>query len=337
MDIHEMSDPRDTPPSYRQMFEIHASYVQWVAAKARSALLLPNFRASGEIVEASVREFLSSFLPRRFRVTHGHIVRSVDQRAEPVISRQIDVIIVDSNVLNSLFVLDPSSGLEVVPVECVCGIIEVKKRLTIDSLFGDVDSKRLASDPSKSINKSGGQAAKIGALPFLFSIEQQLGIDKTTSNMFVFSGQEIKGGLGVTVDGFFRSNPLVGVIALEHDASLYAGASNDRLLERMQEFRSASSLPRIDMVSSLDGFLLTTAKVGSGSADHSMTFPSWPSQEWPSYSIFDRTKVSGRFLLAQSIGFLVGFLDMVVGRRASVNSYFFHSELQKLVAEAENK
>jgi hypothetical protein len=270
-------------------------------------------------------------------MTHGHIVKVVDQYTKHIISKQIDVIIVDSNVLNSLFVLDPHSGLEVVPVECVCGIIEVKKKLMIDSLFGDVDAKYLASDSSKFFNARGNQAAKVGALPFLFSIERQLSIDKTTKNMFVFSGQEIRGNLGVTVDGFFRSNPLIGVIALEHDASLYASEPHDWLLERMRQFSASGSLPHVDMISSLDGFLLTTAAVGSQGADHSMAFPSWPTGAWPSYAVLSRTRESGRFLLAQSIGFLVGFLDLIVGRRASVSSYFFHSELQKLVAEAGGK
>ena len=54
---------------------------------------------------------------------------------EPSVSPQTDVILVDTLVPHSLWLVDEVQGVEIVPQECVVGIIEVKRTLTGEALY----------------------------------------------------------------------------------------------------------------------------------------------------------------------------------------------------------
>lgn len=78
-----------------------------------------DIRAAGNEVEIAVRDFFQRMLPRRFHVTHGHLI---DQNG--TVSPQIDLIISDNTGLPSL--LTASDGTKYIPVESVFAIAEIK-------------------------------------------------------------------------------------------------------------------------------------------------------------------------------------------------------------------
>lgn len=78
-----------------------------------------DMRAAGDEVEIAVRHFLARMLPKRFCVTHGHMI---DRNG--VVSPQLDVIISDNTGIPSL--LTTSDGTEYIPIDSVYAIGEVK-------------------------------------------------------------------------------------------------------------------------------------------------------------------------------------------------------------------
>lgn len=94
--------------------------------------------------EVAIRNALSAFLPRRYGVTHGHVVS-----AAPAWSRQSDVIIF--NALEApVFCQDDGFQGTVLPAESVFGVLEVKSSLS-DKEFSDAadkiaDFKKVSND-----------------------------------------------------------------------------------------------------------------------------------------------------------------------------------------------
>src|SRR5215216_2838463 len=90
----------------------------------------------GNVAEASVRDWLDRFLPRRYGVTPGHII---SQRwGPPAKLPHFDVIIYDQLESPVLWVEDNPDATgkaqsRAVPVEYVRGVIEVKAALTSSS------------------------------------------------------------------------------------------------------------------------------------------------------------------------------------------------------------
>ncbi len=84
--------------------------------------------------EVAVRKTLASFLPRKYGVTHGHVISST-----PEWSRQSDVIIYNS-LEAPIFSHDEGHQGTVVPAECVYSIAEIKSSLTT-SEFRDAANK----------------------------------------------------------------------------------------------------------------------------------------------------------------------------------------------------
>ncbi len=78
-----------------------------------------DIRASGDHVEQSARKIVTSRLPFRCRVTHGHVV-DFHGRVSP----QLDVIVCDGHGSHGLF--QAADGTEFVPYESVYAIGEVK-------------------------------------------------------------------------------------------------------------------------------------------------------------------------------------------------------------------
>ncbi|MFP4057796.1 MAG: DUF6602 domain-containing protein [Candidatus Brocadiia bacterium] len=76
--------------------------------------------------EGAMREFLRAQLPGRYAVGRGEVVASMGEA-----SRQADVLIYDA--LHTPVLVD-SGGSQVLPVECVYAVVEVKPRLTPTTL-----------------------------------------------------------------------------------------------------------------------------------------------------------------------------------------------------------
>jgi hypothetical protein len=78
-----------------------------------------DIRAAGDQVEIPIREFFDQMLPKRFHVTHGHLI---DRNG--VVSPQLDLIISDNTTIPSL--LTTADDTHYVPVESVYAIAEIK-------------------------------------------------------------------------------------------------------------------------------------------------------------------------------------------------------------------
>jgi hypothetical protein len=76
-------------------------------------------RAAGDQVEQPVRKIVTSRLPRRCRITHGHVID-----VSEMVSPQVDIIISDGIRSGHLF--QAEDGTEYVPYESVYAIGEVK-------------------------------------------------------------------------------------------------------------------------------------------------------------------------------------------------------------------
>jgi len=172
----------DKKPTFKDIFNVNIRYLEYLLAKSYlSHQYLKNIKLTGDQVESEFRKMFSSLLPRRYKVTHGYIASAPNKEEEPIVSHQVDMIIVDTLVPHSIFVIE-DDGMELVPIESVVGIFEIKR--TIDP---DILDK---------------------ALDHLFDIQTDLNIKKTDSKKYFPTGIQ---GIGV-----MYSNPLIGILSLVH-------------------------------------------------------------------------------------------------------------------------
>lgn len=204
--------------TFKDVYEVHLKYIEYLLSRTQLYhTSFKNISESGNDVEIEIRNFLKHFLPGRFRITHGYIVDVKDQNSEPVISPQIDLIIVDELVQNRIFSLGKSDGIDIVPVEAVVGIFEIKRTLNETSLRQALDHIEL--------------------------IKQSVNIVKSNKGYY-FPGGDL-------ADGFrtgYHSNPFLGVISLTSEFKKSPTAFVD-------EFAADLVSNEIDMLMSLDGFL----------------------------------------------------------------------------------
>ncbi len=140
----------------------------------------------GKEVEDWVASFLLSFIPGRFGlIQNGHIVSMNEGKTEFFRSNDIDLIIYDKMVCGSN-PLDAalSKNLQVIPVEAVVGIFEIKRTLN-------------------------GTYLK-EALSHLREIKKTIHIDKNNMKDYLIGGQELPENIASGV----RSNPIFGILFL---------------------------------------------------------------------------------------------------------------------------
>ncbi len=83
-----------------------------------------NIKECGVLVEIAIRKFLQEVIGDRFKITHGYII-GPDQKLSP----QVDLIIVDPFVSHRFKKFEYIADLEIVPVESVVGVFEIKRTL----------------------------------------------------------------------------------------------------------------------------------------------------------------------------------------------------------------
>jgi hypothetical protein len=137
-----------------------------------------NIDITGDEIEYEVRLLLKNLLPQRFHITHGYIISAVNKQDEPFVSPQVDVIIVDTLVPHSIFVFDKQSGMEVVPVEAVVGIFEVKRTLNRESLPGTI--------------KALGTEEEEGAIKHLRDICEKVGLERIMTTSSFLGGDQLR-------------------------------------------------------------------------------------------------------------------------------------------------
>src|SRR2546429_4027860 len=97
-------------PTYKDIFNLNLKYINYLLAKTSLTHgYMRNIDVTGSEIEQELRQMLRNVLPQRFHITHGYTVSAASQKAEPLISPQIDVIIVDTLVPHSLFIIDQQS------------------------------------------------------------------------------------------------------------------------------------------------------------------------------------------------------------------------------------
>lgn len=172
---------------FNDIYGLHIKYIDYLIAKSLfSHQEAKNINLSGSEVENEIRVFFKNMLPRRFRIAHGYILFAENSVDNPKLSPQIDLIIVDDLVMSRVFTLDNENGMEIVPIEAVVGIFEVKRTLN-----------------KKSLNDAFQQLSKI---------IDTVNVKKDNQKHYLPGGIETP-----ILNTNIHSNPFIGVVSLTHE------------------------------------------------------------------------------------------------------------------------
>lgn len=148
---------------------------------------MKNIHGCGGLIELAIRKLLREVVGERFKITHGYIYSTSKKQLSP----QIDIIITDKLVSHSLKRFEYLDNLEIVPMEAVVGIFEVKRTL----------KKQQVLEAANHLNKV------IDFVPLI----------KNHSAKYLPGGVELKSGTNIKIDGGKLSNPIIGIIGLLHE------------------------------------------------------------------------------------------------------------------------
>ncbi len=320
-------------PAYKDIFNLNLKYIEYLLAKTSLTHdYMRNIDVTGSEIEQEVRQMLRNILPQRFHVTHGYIISAASQKAEPLISPQVDVIIVDTLVPHSLFIIDQHSSMEAVPLESVVGIFEIKRKLDKRSLLGTKKED--------------------GALKHLRNIYEAVGMRKDDPRTYFPGGVEILSNgvdAGRVYSGGCFSNPIIGVISVNHVEDL-----PDKLEKWKRE--SLADLGLIDLLFSINGYLLCTgspetndkAKRSIASIHTEQAPGPWQQTYQPGndnrsgsrirtyrakmeepepFVTYTHPPCERVEIVAKGLGFIVGYIMETGGRNVDINNYFFNGAL----------
>lgn len=107
-----------------------------ILLQKRSHGLGGEMKTSGTIVENYIKETIKKHIPNGYRVCSGYIATS-DNIIDNANLVQHDIIIVDERI-PSIYKFQVSD-IEIVPAEAVCGVLEIKRTLTRDSIKSATD------------------------------------------------------------------------------------------------------------------------------------------------------------------------------------------------------
>jgi hypothetical protein len=287
-----------------KIFDIYTKQAELIFEKTDLLLQKDDaFRNLGETgyqVENFVRETLRQLLPSRFRLTSGYIVnRAIIDNDEDV--PQCDLIIADA-FIPSLYKID--GDIEVVPVEAVCGVIEIKR-----SLF----------------NSSGTQPLE-KAIEHLVKIGRVCQLTKT-DNEQVLPLIDLSPDPNNAIRTGKRNNPLIGVI------SLALGGEESKRPEKSTQAINLihTHESRCDFIYSFDGFSLMTQKEGAIFVNSRRDSDDpWPlgvdGGKW-NWNDVSQGKSSRSQIFARAIGFISSYLSLQAGKPIDVNDYFFNTKI----------
>jgi hypothetical protein len=213
--------------------QLHSIYLQQLKSIIKESELLlqkeggldGELKTSGSICENFIKKILENLcVPGQFRVVSGYIATPdllKDDRNLP----QCDLIIVDKHIppLFKFF----NSDIEVVPRESVCGLIEIKRSLTKDSLY---------KYDEKTTKEYGG----LGQLKKIIRVLGETDTIKFSQTLNAFNRH-------VGFHNYSSNKPLIGVIALENRI-------NNFHIEVPTTVHQTDSL--VDFVWTIDGYAL---------------------------------------------------------------------------------
>lgn len=310
-------------PTYKDIFNLNLKYIDYLLAKTSLTQgYIHNIGITGSEIEQEVRRLLRNLLPQRFHVTHGYIISAPSQEEEPAVSPEVDVIIVDTLVPHSIFIVDQQSGMEVVPVEAVVGVFEVKRTLNKDSL----------------LNK------EHGAIKHILTVCDTVGIRKDNGRMYLPGGVEITSFIYKRPQEYFYpgdaqiatlmhnlpqgyySNPIIGIIGIDHEDDL------DEKIKKWAEVKQIN-VGMIDLLFSINGYLMCLGeklpdlpddKIAASIQTYRKIKEGYQRQLFATfkYPLEPRSKI-----VAHALGFIVGYVSATGGRIFDVNKYFFNNSL----------
>lgn len=206
--------------------------------------------------------------------------------------------IADTLVPHSLWTIDDTQGSELIPLESVVGIIEVKRTLT------------------------GG--ALRDAVIQLQDITCAVGVSKYNDEALLPGGIPV----GPSLTSPYRSNPLLGIISVTADNN-YASEPGTRVAQAVSRMSGGRTVPplELDMALSLDGSLVAT-RANSEGASYAPLNTRQPDLAYGWVECSARFGRPPRVAAAFGIGFLLAYLAKACGRQADVNGYFFNKTLE---------
>lgn len=277
-------------PSFRDFMNLQSDYLSYFFKK--SLILhrnLKNIDECGEEIEYAIRELMQSIIPDRFKVTHGYIAYVENNKKEPMISPQCDLIIVDTLVPHKLFIVDSTKETEVVPQEAVVGIFEIKRTLT----------KKIFKDACKQI----------------FSILNSIKISKENKENYLPGGVHSN-----SLNTSIRNNPIIGILSLE-------GINNIEKLcfKWLNELNKDQKLPPLDIISCFQKLLIVTAKEDVNKQLIPTPIRCRVDDIKFTYLRIQGDNENG-FYLSRTIGFILAYLMGVSGRISETIAYYYFNE-----------
>ncbi len=301
-------------PTYRDLFELNMKYMDYLIAKTSlSHGYLKNIQMTGAEIEYEVRDLLRNLLPRRFHVTHGYIVSAKNMDDEPTVSPQVDVIIVDTLVPHSLFMVDQQSGMEIVPVDAVVGIFEVKRTLDKNSLRGNTKEKGAINQVNDiceciEIRKDNqGRYLPGGILAPIIGSETYNPDDYHPWNRSPGLYSEL-------YHAAYHSNPIVGIIGVDQAKNI------ESVFHKKNKKSDEIDLGMIDIIFSLRGYMLSI--VNENHAPLLLTARTNDGKKLPYGSPDPSTSHP-----AYALGYILWYLNLVCGRKFDPNNYFYNKSL----------
>ena len=284
---------------FKNILNLHIKYVDYLISKTYlSHQDIKNIALSGSETEAEIRFLFQNIIPDRFRVTHGYILHAPDNVSEPKLSKQVDFIIVDNLVTNRIFSLDKNNGMEIVPVESVVGIFEVKRTLNEDIL---------------------GKA-----LEHLKSIIDTVGINKADPIHYLPGGIPLDGLTSGT-----HSNPLIGIISLDHDIP-----NNQTTAQKL--FIEANKL-KLDFITSLSGLMICPVDTPKDNLPVNFLIKNIRDNPDEYYCFLNENNVKQTTVLSRLFGYVSAYLANCTGKKINARNYFFNKRTWELIEEQVKK
>lgn len=255
-----------------------------------------NIRAGGDIPELHFRNLFQRILPEaRYGVTSGHIV-SPGFSKKPIVSPQCDMIIVDKLVPHSLLPFRSTEvGFDVVPIEAVVAIFEIKSNLTLGT---GKNSLYYACKHLKTIGE-----------------KVQLTIDSTGS--WMAGGTKLQGNGPIKVTGGMSTNPLIGVLSGKSSQGFIKPQTNKYFKEI-----SKMMMPfQLDIVLSFDGKVIIPFEADTKKflVDPKRGFKG----KKQLYCISENNSLSRQQILARSLSIVISYINRTCGRHYNAEDYLF--------------
>lgn len=294
-------------PSFDDLFKVTAKYVDYLIERSHlSHQYLKNVSDSGAVVERELRALFSNLLPNRYQVVHGYIAAASDINDNVKVSPQVDMIVVDTTIPHSIYVLDGDSQMEVVPFESVVAICELKRAMDKSSL---ISTKK-----------------KRGALEQLQKIVDDVGLTKTSTDRYLAGGMK----LGNMLSGGYCNNPMVAIITATHTKNLHKISKGNPVaghIDNIIDFAKTNGyFNYVDLLASLDGFINAPTNPSSPQ-DFLLENPRGDDVQ---YRIIHAPNQSRNYILARTLGYILAYIQSCTGRNMKPDAYFFNTALDNL-------